>query len=192
MMFEAGWKPTFGATPAGQSKEKNVVGNPGLPGIYKLGGYYSNYTFNQFSGGQIANAYGIYGMGQQMVWRSSKNENDNFSIWGGAVYSPQTNISSNPFMGMAGTIWQGILPGRGQDQWLTCFLISNFSSSYANSPSNPGTTTPTYEAVLETSYVIQLNKYLGIQPDIQYIIRPNGYGNIPNALVLGLQAVVSF
>ena len=192
MMFEAGWKPTFGATPAGQSKEKNVVGNPGLPGIYKLGGYYSNYTFNQFSGGQIANAYGIYGMGQQMVWRSSKNENDNFSIWGGAVYSPQTNISSNPFMGMAGTIWQGILPGRGQDQWLTCFLISNFSSSYANSPSNPGTTTPTYEAVLETSYVIQLNKYLGIQPDLQYIIRPNGYGNIPNALVIGLQAVVSF
>ena len=49
----------------------------------------------------------------------------------------------------------------------------------------------TYEAVLETSYVIQLNKYLGLQPDIQYIIRPNGYGNIPNALVIGLQAVQS-
>ena len=159
MMYEAGWKPTFGATKAGQSKDKEVVENPGLPGIYKLGGYYSNYTFAQFSGGQIYNAYGFYAMGPQMGWRS---------------------------------IWQGIIPGRDQDQWLTCFLISNFSSAYANSPSNPGTTTPTYEAVLETSYVIQLNKYLGIQPDLQYIIRPNGYGNIPNALVIGLQAVVSF
>ena len=68
----------------------------------------------------------------------------------------------------------------------------NFSSEYANSISTPGSTTPTYEAVLETSYVIQLNKYLGVQPDIQYVIRPNGYGNIPNALVIGLQAVLSF
>ena len=192
MMFEAGWKPTFGATKAGQSKDKEVVENPGLPGIYKLGGYYSNYTFAQFSGGQIYNAYGFYAIGQQMVWRSKKNTNDNFSLWGGAVYSPQTDISSNPFMGMAGTIWQGLIPGRDQDQWLTCFLIANFSSDYANSISTPGTTTPTYEAVLETSYVIQLNKYLSFQPDLQYIIRPNGYGNIPNALVIGLQAVLSF
>ncbi|MEI6072930.1 MAG: carbohydrate porin [Verrucomicrobiae bacterium] len=191
MMFEGGWKPTFGAS-KGLSKDKEVVANPGLPGIYKVGGYWSNYTFDQFSGGQIANAYGFYAMGQQMVWRSSKEANDNFSLWGGVVYSPQTNISSNPFMGMAGTIWQGLIPGRDQDQWLTCFLISNYSRSYANSPSNPGTTTPTYEAVLETSYVIQLNKYISIQPDIQYVIRPNGYGNIPNALVIGLQSVISF
>ena len=192
MMFEAGWKPTFGATKSGLSNDKQIVENPGLPGIYKLGGYYSNYTFDQFSGGQIANAYGFYALGQQMVWRSQKNKSDNFSLWGGAVYSPQTDISSNPFMGMAGTIWQGLIPGRDQDQWLTCFLIANYSSAYASSISAPGTTTPTYEAVLETSYVIQLNKYLSVQPDIQYIVRPNGYGNIPNAFVIGLQAVVSF
>ena len=192
MMFEGGWKPTFGATKPGLSKDKEVAENPGLPGIYKAGGYYSNYTFDQFSGGQIANAYGFYAIGQQMVWRSPGNKNRNFLLWGGAVYSPQTDISSVPFMGMAGTIWQGIIPGRNQDQWLTCFLVGSYSNAYANSPSNPGTTTPTYETVLETSYVIQLNKYISIQPDIQYVIRPSGYGNIPNALVIGLQSVVSF
>jgi len=192
MMFEGGWKPTFGATSQGLTKDKKVVENPGLPGIYKLGGYFSNYTFDQFSGGQIANAYGFYGMGQQMVWRSRGNKDRNFSLWGGAVYSPQTDISQVPFMGMAGTIWQGIIPGRDQDQWLTCFLIGSYSESYGNSPSNPGPTSPTYEAVLETSYVIQLNKYISIQPDIQYIIRPSGFGTIPNALVIGLQSVVSF
>lgn len=191
MMFEAGWKPTMGPTQS-LSKGKEVVGDPGLPGIYKVGGYYSHYTFDQFSGGQIANAYGFYAVGQQMVWRSQRENNNNVSLWGGVVYSPQTNISSSPVMGMAGTIWQGIIAGRDQDQWLTCFLIGNFSSSYANSTFNPGTTTPTYEAVLETSYVIQLNKYLSIQPDIQYVIRPNGCGNIPNALVIGLQSVISF
>jgi len=192
MMFEAGWKPTFGAVESGYSKDKDLVKSAALPGIYKLGGYYSNYTFDQFSGGQIANAYGFYAMGQQMVWRSLDQPNHNFSVWGGAVLSPQTDIASNPFMGMAGTIWQGLIPGRDQDQWLTCFLISNFSTEFADSSRNTGSTTPTYEAVLETSYVIQLNKYLSVQPDIQYVIRPSGYGNIPNALVIGLQAVLSF
>jgi porin len=93
-------------------------------------------------------------------------------------------------MGMAGTIWQGLIPGRDQDQWLTCFLIANYSTEYANAAPSAGT--PTYEAVLETSYVIQLNKYLSVQPDLQYIVRPGGSGDIPNALVIGLQAVLSF
>jgi len=191
MMFEGGWKPTFGATGAGLTKDGKAVADPGLPGIYKLGGYYSNYTFNQFSGGQIADAYGFYAMGQQMVWRSHGDKNHNLSVWGGAVYSPQTDISLCPLMGFGGTIWQGIIPGRDQDQWLTTCLVGNFSSAYANSPSNTGSSTPTYEMVLETSYVIQLNKYMSVQPDIQYVIRPNGYGSIPNALVIGLQAVIS-
>ena len=48
------------------------------------------------------------------------------------------------------------------------------------------------DTVFETSYIIQLNQYLSIQPDIQYIVRPSGYGDIPNALVIGVQATVSF
>jgi porin len=191
-MYEAGWKPTFGAGKAGLARDQAGSGNPGLPGIYKAGGYYSNYTFDRFSGGEIANAYGFYSLGQQMVWRSEDNQNDNFSVWGGTVYSPQTDISLVPLMGMAGTIWQGLIPGRDQDQWLTCFLIGHFSEAYANSVSDTGATTPTCETVLETSYVIQLNKYLSVQPDLQYIIRPNGDGDIQNALVIGLQIALSF
>ncbi|MEI8078152.1 MAG: carbohydrate porin [bacterium] len=191
-MYEAGWKPTFGTGKTGLATDHAGTDNPGLPGIYKAGGYYSNYTFDRFSGGQIANAYGFYSLGQQMVWRSEDNQNDNFSLWGGAVYSPQTDISLVPLMGMAGTIWQGLIPGRDQDQWLTCFLIGHFSEAYANSPSDTDSTTPTCETVLETSYIIQLNKYLSVQPDIQYIIRPDGEGDIPNALVIGLQIALSF
>ena len=197
-MFEAGWKPDFEASPppstSGLKKGKETVGaaDPGLPGIYKIGGYYSSYTFDKFSGGTETNAYGFYAMAQQMVWRSASNKNNNFSLWSGLTYSPQTDISLMPVMGDAGTIWQGIIPGRDQDQWLFTFLIGNFSSPYGNSLEGSGTPEPTYEAVLETSYIIQLNKYLSIQPDLQYIIRPSGSGNIPNALVIGLQAVLSF
>jgi porin len=197
-MLEAGWKPDFGATGPGaatglsKSGETAEPANPGLPGIYKIGSYYSSYTFDKFSGGVETNAYGFYAMAQQMVWRSAHNKNNNFSLWGGVTYSPQTDLSLMPVMGYAGTIWQGLVPGRDQDQWLFTFLTGNFSSPYGDSLANLGTPSPTYEAVLETSYVIQINQYLGIQPDLQYIIRPGGSGTICNALVIGVQVVVSF
>lgn len=198
MMFEAGWKPTFGAHEArppdgkGAGKEVAAPADPGLPGIYKLGGYYSNYTFDEFSGGTACNAYGFYAMAQQMVWRSARDANHNFSLWGGLVYSPQENLALMPVMGSAGAIWQGLVPGRDHDQLLFCWLIGNFSNDYGDSPANPSHEIPTYETVFETSYVIQLNKYLSIQPDVQYVVRPSGYGSIPNAWVIGMQATVSF
>ncbi len=199
MMCEAGWKPTFnGSVPTnnssgGGSKQYVAATSPGLPGIYKIGGYYSNYTFSQFNGGTIANAYGFYAMVQQMVWRSATDKNKNFSCWGSLVYSPQKEIDLMPVSAYTGTILQGMIPGRDQDQWLFTWMIGNFSSAYANSSSNPlPSFTPTYETVFDTSYVIQLNKYLSIQPDLQYIIRPNGYGSIANALVVGVQATLSF
>jgi porin len=198
MMFEAGWKPTLGLSgppqrsPIQQEKETSSAGIPGLPGIYKIGGYYSNYTFQMFGGGVEHNAFGFYAMAQQMVWRAAGKKIQNLSIWGGIVYSPQTDIALMPFMGYSGTIWQGILPARDQDMWLFTWLIGNFSSAFANSASNSGLTAPTYETVFETSYIIQLNQYLSIQPDIQYIVRPSGYSDIPNALVIGVQATVSF
>jgi porin len=45
---------------------------------------------------------------------------------------------------------------------------------------------------LEVGYRIQLNRFLYIQPDIQYIVQPGGTGAIPNTLVLGAQIGVSF
>jgi porin len=37
-----------------------------------------------------------------------------------------------------------------------------------------------------------LNRAILFQPDLQYIIRPGGTGQIPNALVLGAEVGVNF
>ena len=48
------------------------------------------------------------------------------------------------------------------------------------------------EMVFEIGHRVQLTKYAYIQPDVQFIRTPGGSGRIDNALVLGVQAGVSF
>jgi carbohydrate-selective porin OprB len=45
--------------------------------------------------------------------------------------------------------------------------------------------------VLEATYQIMLNPWLSLQPDVQYVIQASS-ADIPNALILGAHATVSF
>jgi porin len=165
----------------------------GLPGNYILGGYYSNFKFSVLNGlGAQSNAYGFYAMGQQMLWRSSADPHTNFSVWGGLTFSPQQDISLLPLMGFAGTIWQGFVPGRDRDQFLLTYLVSGFSRNYADSIVAVGGKRPTADHVLEASYPIYITNNYTIQPDIQYIIRPNGTGDIRDSLVIGIQFIANY
>ena len=49
----------------------------------------------------------------------------------------------------------------------------------------------TAETVLELNYMFQVNKWLQLTPDVQYIINPNGYGTIQNPLVIGVEISVN-
>ena len=48
------------------------------------------------------------------------------------------------------------------------------------------------ELTLELSYALQLLPGLSLQPGVQYLIHPGGSPATPNALALGVNAVVSF
>lgn len=193
---ETGWSPTFGATPAGSTHDKDgkktVVPAAGLPGTYKFGGYFSTFPYAGFVGGARQNTYGFYLLGQQTVWQSAKNANHNLALWGGVTYSPQYQVAMMPVMGFGGTVWQGLIPSRDQDQLLCTWMTGGFSSSYADSVGSTGLPRPTAETVLEISYIINLTPNVFIQPDIQYIIQPNGIGTTPNALVIGAQFGCNF
>ena len=48
-------------------------------------------------------------------------------------------------------------------------------------------------SVLEWNYTFRFkNSAFFFEPDMQYIIRPGGTGNIPNALVVGAQVGINF
>lgn len=199
LLGEVGWTPTFGQTSAPAGKDGKSVTPPaasapsGLPGTYVAGIYYSNLPEEEFlGGGTQQNSYGFYALAQQMLWRSGANPNISFSLWGGATGNPQQEIATMPVMGFAGAIWQGLIPGRDQDQTLFSFLIGGWSGDYADAYATQGYGRPTTESVLEWSYIIQLTQNLTVQPDIQYVLRPGGTGNIGDALILGVQVGASF
>ena len=48
------------------------------------------------------------------------------------------------------------------------------------------------EAVIEFNHLFLVGRGIGIQPDIQYIIRPAGTGAISNALAVGVKVSVDF
>jgi porin len=198
VMAQIGWEPAFCGAPDGtisdkDGKQTGISGEPGFPGIYLLGGYYSHWKFAELNGpGTVNDAYGFYVMGQQMLWRSANDPYTNFSVWGGITYSPQQRISRLPVMGFAGTIWQGIIPRRDRDQLLLTYLASEFSKDYGDSVLAAGGWRPTVEHVLEMSYAIYITDNYTVQPDLQYVIRPGGAGNIKDALVLGIQFSANF
>jgi len=195
MMAEGGWEPTFGMRAQEHSSDaagKKVVipAEPGMPGMYKLGGYLSTLPMPDSRGGEEEVTFGLYAMAQQMVWRSAANPDINFSLWGGVTYSPQYYVAPMPWMGFGGTIFQGVIPGRPQDQLLCTWMTGNFGPAFSPAPQQEGGR-PSAETVFDVSYIINLTQEIFVQPDIQYIIRPNGTST-PNALVLGLQFGCNF
>jgi len=197
MFVETAWSPTLGERKAGSTHDKDgkktvVPEESGLSGTYKFGGYFSTFPYDGFLGGSQQNTYGFYLIGQQTVWQSAKNTNHNLAVWGGITYSPQYQVAQMPVMGFGGTVWQGIIPGRDQDQFLCTWMTGAFSGAYADSQGNQGLPRPTAETVFDVSYIINLTPTVFIQPDIQYIIQPNGVGTTPNALVIGAQFGCNF
>jgi porin len=47
------------------------------------------------------------------------------------------------------------------------------------------------ETTVELTYLAQIGSWLGVQPDVQYVIHPGGTRVMRNATVLGLRIAIS-
>ena len=91
-----------------------------------------------------------------------------------------------PWMAVGGLLYQGLIPGRDTD--VTTFVATwgRFSDGVRAQQQASAQALQHYEIVLEFNYRANITGVFFIQPDVQRVIRPNGYSNIPDALVLGL------
>ena len=209
MITQLGWTPEFFKRPVeatathdgkavadGKSSGKDFKTAPsmkGLPGHYWFGAYWSPWQFSQFGTTETArNSYGFYWHADQMVFQEAPGSDQGLTLWTAIVLSPQQNVAKLPFQVNGGAVYKGLIPLRDDD--FTCFGIvyGKFSSDYARSVDVDDAGYPTYEMVFEFNYKIQVTKFAFVQPDVQWVVNPGGTGNIPNALVLGMQAGVTF
>ncbi|HXY53791.1 MAG TPA: carbohydrate porin [Nitrospirota bacterium] len=161
-------------------------GDVGLPGEYTIGGFYDSNDFSSLNNpsGNVNGNYGIFAMFQQMVYRDGKPDSKKgLTLWSESAISLKQNVSTVPVFVGLGLSYRGLIPRRGDDIASMAVLYGKFSEDIPQASN---------EAVIETNYQITLTPWLLITPDFQYIMKPSGNSNIPNAVVLGFQLVLLF
>jgi len=178
----------------GVNQGKNAAG---MPGVYKLGAWYATADFPDQYNGLLSHRgdWGVYGVADQMVWRG-RESSVNLFMRGG--FSPSDrNLVSYYVDGGIGI--KGLLPGRADD-------VLTFGAAYIKvSPDAAALDRVSFDAVrsaetvLELSYQAQIAPWWILQPDLQYIIKPNGGQNPDNpklsydhAFLVGLRSTIKF
>jgi len=192
------WTPEFDKRPVEADSAsstgrdtKEVAEAPkmrGMPGHYAISGYWSNSDYSQFGTAvKTRISYGFFAQADQMIYRQAPGSDLGLTVWATATYAPQQNIAIIPFQFSGGLNYKGLLPGRPEDRTIFGVIYGNHSSNYSNSLNAMGGPSATEETDYEWGYRVQVTPFAYIQPDLQYITRPYGTGNIPNAVVIGAQ-----
>jgi len=188
----------------------------GLAGIYKLGAWYAtaNYGDRHFgidaTGATVSlgvdptatplqhkGNYGLYGVADQMIWRG-KESSLNLFARGGFLPSDRNLVS---YYIDAGVGLKGPLPGRPDDQLTFGVAYAKISKDVAAADQDtvPAVIVRDYEMVFELNYAYQIAPWWTVQPDLQYIVHPNGGQNpndatmrLENAFIGGVRTTIKF
>jgi len=199
---EAGWEPKFGAWRR-------------LPGHYKVGaavenvGRATNYTDSHgnpyatsgFSPARKTGAWSAYLLADQRVFvHRFKDRNDTgTTVLAGAVFNdPDTALRDREFY--AGVVDRGFWHARPLDTIGVAFSTVHIARGVQRTEElyrAQGRALPQrasgiqrHEEIIEANYALPIGRAAIFQPDVQYYIRPNGQGNLRNALMLGFRAHV--
>lgn len=108
------------------------------------------------------------------------------------TFAPKYN-NTFPFYFQSGLVYTGLIPGRDKDLALISIGYGTYSFYQIETKQDAGVVNQqNYTGILEAGYRIQVNGFTFLQPFAQYIFRPAGSANVPNAGVLGVYAGVDF
>ena len=188
----------------------------GLPGTYKLGGWYnSNASDNQFFANgpinatdpipsRLRNNWSVYAVADQLIYRPPGSKDGGAGVFLRAMGSPGDRNAVNVFVN-GGITYKGAF-GRDNDTaglgvaWTRISDTSRAGDAAFAAATGAFLPTRTSETVLELSYQAQIVPWWVVQPDLQYVFNPAG--GIPNpnrpgrtigdALVLGARTTIAF
>ncbi len=145
-------------------------------GTLKAGAYLHSGDFLHHGSGTLRRGHhGVYVVAEQAVGAGLAV----FARGGGA---PESRSLISRYA-EAGAVWTGLIPGREQDQLGIAWVRAVLSDEI------PGAR---YETVVEATYKVVVAPWLALQPDVQYVRHPGGFGAIDDATVVGLRVDVLF
>jgi porin len=150
--------------------------------VIKVGGFYHTGDYQQFSNGETEHGlYSYYAIIDQQLIVADDGFGLNIFARGGIA--PQDDIAVVTTYAEAGVVARNVF--REEDA--LGFAASWTQLSDDAVAADGGTSS---ETVTEITYQIPINHWFVIQPDLQYIIHPQGGGK--NAFVTGIRAEISF
>jgi porin len=161
-------------------------GDTGLPGEVRIGGYYDSSEFESFSdpGDERKGNYGLYALLEQMAYREGgAGSEQGLTPWVALTFAPIEEINTLPFFAAGGLVYQGLLRGRDDDTTSLGVYYGRFSDDLPDQ---------SFETVLEVNHRFRLAPWLYVTPDFQYVFRPNGSDDEPDAAVVGGEIGIDF
>ncbi len=160
-----------------------------MPGNYILGWWLHTGDTEEITDADPAHLYGtnygLYTMFEQMIYKekADADNDEGLTLIGQYSWAPSNRNELTRYYG-AGLQYKGLIASRDED-------ILGWSANFAKfSHRLRALENRRSEVSLEWFYKMQITPWLSIQPDIQYIIKPNGNGS--NAVVMGVRSVINF
>jgi porin len=164
----------------------------GKPGHFNLGLNAVSFPMPNFNSDSTTNPFlRYYAQMDQQVAAEAPGSDQGLYLFGTLAYTDQQEPALVPFQVSLGAQYVGPFAGRNQDRVIFGTTYGQLSDDYAAEQQALGNGDPDYEWVLELGYRVQLTKFAYVQPDIQYVVKPGGTGDIPDATVIGMQFGVS-
>ena len=128
---------------------------------------------------QSAN-YGFYGYLESNVYQEADNPLQGLNIFVRAGTAEDDVNQFDMYVG-SGLVYTGLIPGRDDDQVGLAMAMAQNGDAF----NDANTDLEDYELTIEGTYRFQVNPWLVVQPDIQYVINPGTSTSVDNALVIG-------
>ena len=156
-----------------------LIGEAGFRRSYPMdpSSFSSNVKVGAYYNGSAR--YGLYVLGDQVLSRwGDPEQNRHLGVFGAFTAAPDQRVNKVPYFFDAGIVAYGFLPGRPKD-FAGFAVVDGYSSQ-------------DFEMTLEWNYGVAVRPGLLVQPDVQYLVHPNGNKATPAALAIGLNIVVNW
>ncbi len=164
------------------------LGGQKLPGRLGLGTWHHTGSSELFTGGRLTGSTGYYLVFDQALWREGQGpgySEEGISMFFQYGYADRFVSELEHHFG-AGILWVGPLPGRDKDSFGLGLTRVTFTDQVQAGFDFQ------YESALEFFYKVQINPWLNMGPDFQYIRNPGGTFSQGNALVGTLRLAMEF
>ena len=178
------------------------IGRQAMLGEYDakvaLGGWYYTATFDDLSETQPngkpvqhRGSSGFYLLSDQLLYRNSDEPQRKLTGFVQAGYGDYRVDRFGAYLG-TGLTAVGVFEARAADELGLSLAYARNGSHYISAQLAQAAPVTNAEKTIELTYLIQVNSWLALQPDLQFVITPNTTTAIPNSWAFQLRIETSF